>query len=394
MIRRFLESKIETILGKKSVLLLGPRQTGKSTLLQSLRPDLSINFAHEDVYHDHLKNPSLLALKTRALPERARKIVLLDEIQRIPSILNTVQALQDEDKNLRFLLSGSSARKLSRGRANLLPGRILFEKLYPLTYAEIVNSGLEFDLERSLKVGLLPEIYLEKEIGAGILSSYAEIYLREEIQAEALVKDVGAYARFLDLSAELSGQFINYAKLASDSEINKDTIRNYFDILEETLLIHRIPVFDRVASARKARQKDKFYFFDIGVRNALLKKLNSHFTDTEKGPLFEHLVFQNLKAMLDYRKSDFEIKTYRDDRNLEVDFILENSSDLILIEVKYQKKFRNDFDDNLDEFSSIVKTKKKIRKFVVYAGKDALQTPGKTSVLPLSEFLGRLNEVC
>lgn len=395
MINRFLEAKIAANLKHKSVLLLGPRQVGKSTLFRSLRPDLTIDLANEALYGQHIKDPELVARQVQALSEKKR-LVFIDEIQRIPGMLNTVQSLIDNDKSLRFLLSGSSARKLARGRANLLPGRILMEKLFPLTCGELLNSGQGFDVERALHVGLLPEIYLS-EIGVEILASYADVYLREEIQAEALVKDVGAYARFLDLAAELSGQFINYAKVSSDTEISKNIVRSFFEILEETLLIARVPSFGEVDSARKTRQKDKFYFFDIGVRNAILGKQSSKFTNTEKGPLFEHLLFQQLSALKGYLRPEWSIKTYRDDRGLEIDFILEGENELVLIEAKYQNKFRGEFEEGLLQFESLLKENpkfkkkyKKIQKIVVYAGALEQKTASGTQVLPLQAFLERL----
>lgn len=396
MVGRFLESKLSSFLKHKSVLLLGPRQVGKSTLFRSLKPDLVIDLASEATYLQHLKDPELIELLVRGL-EKNKNLIFVDEIQRIPSLLNAIQSLIDQNKSLRFLLSGSSARKLARGRANLLPGRILVEKLYPLTYSELANSKINLDLERVLQIGLLPEVYLS-EIGPDLLGSYADIYLREEIQAEALVKDVGSYARFLDLAAELSGQFINYAKVSSDSGISKNTIRNFFEILEETLLINRISAFGKVDSARKARQKDKYYFFDVGVRNAVLRKQKSVFTDTEKGALFEHFIFQQLIAMKGYQQANWEIKTYRDDRGLEVDFILESDKKLTLIETKYQKKFRPEFENGLFQLESLIKNNsslrkkfKEIEKIIVYVGQQELKTKTGISVLPYQVFLQKFS---
>ncbi|MBK7844202.1 MAG: ATP-binding protein [Bdellovibrionales bacterium] len=395
MVRRFLEDKITSNLKHKSVLLLGPRQVGKSTLFRSLQPDLTIDLSDEGLYRQHLKDPELITRQAEALSEKKR-LIFVDEIQRIPGMLNTIQALIDANKSLRFLLSGSSARKLARGRANLLPGRILMEKLYPLTSAELIASSQTFDVNRAIQVGLLPEVYLS-EIGAEILRSYADIYLREEIQAEAHVKDIASYARFLDLAAEFSGQFINYAKVSSDTGIPKDTVRGFFEILEETLLITRVPSFGEVDSARKTRQKDRYFFFDIGVRNAVLGKQDSKFTNTEKGPLFEHLLFQQLHALKNYRRPDWSLKTYRDDRGLEVDFILESENELILIEAKYQRKFRVEFEEDLLRLESLVeenpklrKKFKKIQKIVVYAGDLEQKTEFGTWVLPLQAFLERV----
>jgi len=250
---------------KKSVLLLGARQVGKSTLIRALGAELIINLADEAAYLSYAKDPARLRREVSALRSPAR--IIVDEVQRVPSLLNTVQALMDEGTPHRFILTGSSARKLKRGHANLLPGRVLFEVLDPLSIWEL---GDAFDLERALQVGTLPGIYLDRESGVDVLDSYVTTYLREEIRAEALLRDVGSYARFLDLAAASSGLWVNYSKLASDAEIAKETIRRYYQILEDTLLAFRLPPFQVKNSPRCVSQRDRVLFFDVGMRNALL----------------------------------------------------------------------------------------------------------------------------
>ena len=191
-----------------------------------------MNLADEENFRQHLNDPGLIKRIVSALPNK-KNVILVDEVQRIPSILNTIQALIDSHRNLRFLLTGSSARKLRHGQANMLPGRVLLEYLPPLVYWEIREG---FDLNKALTIGTLPEVYLQ-DYGPEILNSYVTGYLREEIQAEALTKDLASYSRFLDLAAELSGQYMNYSKVASDSEVNKDKIRRYMEILSDTLLV-------------------------------------------------------------------------------------------------------------------------------------------------------------
>ncbi|MEK7765830.1 MAG: AAA family ATPase, partial [bacterium] len=268
---------------RKSVLLLGPRQTGKSTLCRALKPDLILDLADEPEYLRHAKDPHAF----RRLLEGASRtrLVFVDEIQRVPSILNVIQTIIDRPGGPRFLLTGSSARKLRRGRANLLPGRIILEPRDPLSILEL---GHRFSLERALQVGTLPGVYLDEQEGAEVLSTYAEVYLREEIRAEALTRDLGGFARFLDTAALTSGQWINYSKLSSDAEISRETIRRFYSILEDTLLVFRLPPFaPRHKTSRRLSQRDRFIFVDIGIRNALLGLHRRAPGPEQMGPAFE-----------------------------------------------------------------------------------------------------------
>ncbi len=234
---------IEPLLSKaaRSFLLLGPRQTGKSTLIRQLKPDLEINLADEETYLEFLRQPGLL--KNVVAGQRT---VFIDEIQRIPSLLNTIQFLLDNDRRIKFLLTGSSARKLKRGQANLLPGRIFTYELGPLAHSEL---GDRFDAVRALQRGLLPGIYFEKEAGTWrkLLRTYASTYLKEEIQAEALTRNLEGFSRFFDVMCAASGSFIDFTKFASLAAIERMTARRYFDVLADTLLIHRIEPFTRSA---------------------------------------------------------------------------------------------------------------------------------------------------
>jgi predicted AAA+ superfamily ATPase len=202
MLVRTIEQRLRT--SKKSVLLLGARQVGKSTLTRALRPDRIVNLADQASYLGYAKDPGRLRRELAALERPS--LVVLDEIQRIPVLLNTIQAEMDEGSRHRFILTGSSARKLKRGGANLLPGRIVLEHLDPLSFWEL---GDAFDLNRALQVGTLPGIYLDREAGTDVLDSYTTVYLREEVQAESIIRDVGTYARFLDIAALGSGDWIN-----------------------------------------------------------------------------------------------------------------------------------------------------------------------------------------
>ncbi len=365
----------------KSILLMGPRQTGKSTLLGQLEVNFKIDLSDESTFRQHIKDPELIRAQTNALPHAS--IILVDEVQRIPSILNTIQSLVDSERKLRFLLTGSSARKLKRGHANLLPGRLFRYELFPLTFWELKEK---WDLSKALTIGTLPEIYLN-DYGPELLTNYIDSYLREEIQAEALIRNIASYARFLDIAAEASGQIINYSKLASDSEIPKETIRRYYEILADTLLVHRVPGFTNIKGSRKAIQKEQFIFFDLGVRNALLRQHRNIFTPNQLGKLFEQWLITQLIAFNSYHQKNWQIFYYRDDLKQEVDVIVDCGQELLAIEIKYAEKFHPDFLTGLKVFSRV--TKKPVRSILLYRG-DSKQVRDGIEVWPYQDFLNEL----
>ncbi len=365
----------------KSILLMGPRQTGKSTLLGQLEVNFKIDLSDESTFRQHIKDPELIRAQTNALPHAS--IILVDEVQRIPSILNTIQSLVDSERKLRFLLTGSSARKLKRGHANLLPGRLFRYELFPLTFWELKEK---WDLSKALTIGTLPEIYLN-DYGPELLTNYIDSYLREEIQAEALIRNIASYARFLDIAAEASGQIINYSKLASDSEIPKETIRRYYEILADTLLVHRVPGFTNIKGSRKAIQKEQFIFFDLGVRNALLRQHRNIFTPNQLGKLFEQWLITQLIAFNSYHQKNWQIFYYRDDLKQGVDVIVDCGQELLAIEIKYAEKFHPDFLTGLKVFSRV--TKKPVRSILLYRG-DSKQVRDGIEVWPYQDFLNEL----
>jgi uncharacterized protein len=342
---------------------------------------LIIDLADETTYRDHLKDPSLIRAQTLSLAPKSK--ILVDEVQRIPSILNTLQSIIDDNKSLQIMLTGSSARKLKRGQANLLPGRLFWFSLFPLTYWELKH---EWDLQKALTIGTLPEVYLES-YGADLLSNYIDTYLREEVQAEALTRNIDSYARFLDLAAENSGKIINYTKLASDSEIPKETLRRFYDILSETLLGYRLPGFTDIKGTRKAIQKEIFIFFDMGVRNGVLKQHRNVFTDTQLGGLFEQWLILQIIAFSEYTKKDWQFYFYRDDLQQEVDLIVDCGTKIMAIEIKYARKFKAEFAKGLKAFRTYCK--KPTECFIVYRG-DTVQRRDDIDVVPYQVFLDRL----
>jgi predicted AAA+ superfamily ATPase len=326
-IERNLRAKLAA--ARRSYLLLGPRQTGKSTLIRSLAPELEINLSDEETFVEFLRNPGLLKQRIRDA-----RTVFIDEIQRIPSLLNTVQYLLDQEHPPRFLLTGSSARKLRRGQANLLPGRIFTYELGPLSCSEL---GEHFDLPQALRKGLLPGIYLEEdaETWTKLLRSYAATYLKEEIQAEALTRNLEGFSRFFDVACSHSGDFIDFTKFASLASIERMSARRYFDVLDDTLVVRTIEPF---AKSRRIRlvQHPRFYFFDVGVLNGAVGNFEA--SGDRIGNLFEHLVLQLIRSEFQGRDEDIRLSTYRTEAGAEVDFILERKSRIFAIEIKATKK--------------------------------------------------------
>jgi predicted AAA+ superfamily ATPase len=329
MIDRILSPQLRK--SPKSILLLGPRQTGKSTLIKSLKPDLSINFADESVFLDHAQDFSLL----RSLIERKKhRTIFIDEVQRMPAILNTVQALVDENSGLKFYLTGSSARKLKRGGANLLPGRVLNYSMGSLILKELNYETSNEDL----KYGFLPGIYSEKNITLKkeILNSYSASYVNEEIKSEALVKNLPSFTRFLNASTQLVGQFIDYSKFSQRIKISRHQVPRYFEIFEDTMIGFRIlPQADLVEKYDLIRHP-KFYFFDVGVFNGLEKTYD--LSPSRCGLLLEQLIYQQLIHSASALRKNLEVHSFRTRGGAEIDFWIQLESKKIGIEVKSSEK--------------------------------------------------------
>jgi predicted AAA+ superfamily ATPase len=362
---------------KYSILLLGPRQTGKSTLLRGLKPDLEINFADEQVFLSFSANPQRLQ---EMLAGSRPKTIFIDEIQRLPSLLNTVQALLDTHKGrYRFFLSGSSARKLRRGQANLLPGRVLAFYLSPI---HLLETSTPFSMNILLSYGSLPGILTETEIRAKkqLLTSYAGTYLKEEIQAEALTKNIEGFSRFLFVIAAKNGEFVDYAKLGAQAGINQKTATRFFEILEDTLIVHRLNAFAG-SDLRRMVQHPKFYFFDTGVLNGLL----NNFTPSQDriGMLYETLVFSQISAALSSNGIGARFSTYRTNKNVEVDFIVETEKKVWAIEVKASKNIGV---SELRGLKSFLQVHPKATPLVIYLGEERLEKEG-VAILPLAEAM-------
>jgi uncharacterized protein len=328
--------RLNSLINSNSFFLFGARGTGKSTLIR-----------------DHLKNERFLEIDLLdpvqaeeamfALGELKAKIdfavaekrwVFIDEVQKVPKILDVVQSCIDRSKG-KFVLSGSSARKLKRGAANLLAGRAYTFRLYPLTSLEL---GAVFDLDQHLRFGGLPHVWNTHDITERVLflRSYVTTYLKEEIAEEQIVRKLEPFSRFLQVAAQASGHLLNYTNIAKDVGVSDQTVKTYFQILEETLLGFTLPAYNR--SVRKSIGKTpKFYFFDTGVLRALQRNIDQQFDRNHYayGLLFEHFVIQECMRLADYYQRDFEFSFLRINEHEEVDLIIDRGNlPEVLIEIK------------------------------------------------------------
>ena len=366
---------------KRSFLLLGPRQTGKSTLVSSLKPDLTINLAHEATYLEFARNPRELEERLGALPLAQRQTVFVDEVQRLPSLLNTVQALLDASPSrYRFFLTGSSARKLRRGRANLLPGRIFTYQLGPIVSCEM---DYKLDTTQALSHGTLPGILVEPDryVKEKTLSSYAATYLKEEVQAEALTRNLEGFARFLSVCAEYAGRFLDLAKLAVDAQIARQSAVRYFEVLEDCLIVQRLAPFAKSAR-RRLVQHPRYYFFDPGVLNGLLG--NFKVSPDRIGNLFEHLIFTQIAHSALALDKQINLSSYRTEHGAEVDFIVTSNGETLAIESKASRNVGRSDLRGLDSFAEYYG--KPHRSMVFYLGAERRKM-GRVEVLPWQEGL-------
>ena len=358
MIERTIAKVIKS--SKKSILLLGPRQVGKSTLIKALNPDLKINLSLQSEFIEFASDPDRII---KILSTNKYKTVFIDEIQRLPSLLNTIQYILDEnEKPPKFYLTGSSARKLRKGKANLLPGRIHSYYLSPITVKEL---NYNIDVDEVLSTGFLPGILTEKNKKERYktLKSYASIYLKEEIQAEALTKNIEGFSRFLFVIAAESGKFLDISKISREARVPWKTILRYFEILEDTLVVRRCESFSK-SDRRRLIQCPRFFFFDLGVLNALLSNFNV--SQDRIGALFEHLIFNQIVHSATTSDKNFRISSYRTEHGAEIDFILELEEKVYAIEVK---ALRNIGKSDLRGFQSFKEFYKKPHKsYMVYLG--------------------------
>ncbi len=303
---------LTNLLKKKSFFLFGPRGTGKTTLIQHTLPDATvIDLLEIKTYREYLKNPSIIS------EQKLKPIAVIDEVQKLPEILDEVHRLIEAER-LTFLLTGSSARKLKRGGANLLAGRAWWAELFPLTSNEIPD----FDLMTYLNRGGLPSVYPSDDY-VEELRAYTGLYLKEEIQNEALTRKVAQFSEFLDLMALTNSQEISYQSIAGDCGVSANSIKNYIQVLEDTLVAFQLKAFKKTRK-RKAISRSKLYFFDIGVTNSLANRGEIKEGSELFGNVFEHFILLEVRAFLSYTRKNTKMYYWRSTSRFEVDLILDN----------------------------------------------------------------------
>lgn len=318
------------ILENKSLFLFGPRQTGKSSFIknQLMNNDIAMFWTLLDgrLRLKVLADPSILRQEVEVRNLRDC-IIIIDEIQKCPELLDEVHFLIEE-RNIRFLLTGSSARKLRSSGINLLGGRATQRHFHPFNFAEIGNHP-NYNLSYIFEHGLLPSMFLSSNIEED-LSAYVDTYLTEEIAAEGFSRNIPNFARFLTVASVSNSQLINYTNIASDSQVPVQTVKQWFQVLEDTLLGYQVESFTNTKK-RKAITTSKFYFFDIGIARALRNIPTPKENTTEFGEYFEHLICMELKSWIDYKHPRSKLTYWRSNSNMEVDFCIDEE---IAIEVK------------------------------------------------------------
>ncbi|MFZ5802117.1 MAG: ATP-binding protein [Candidatus Omnitrophota bacterium] len=336
-IPRSIETMIQrTISRGKSLLLLGPRQTGKTTLIKRMNPDLYISFIVPDIRQRYEKAPHVLIGEVEALPRRGgreRPLVIMDEVQKVPGIMDSVQDLIDRGI-ADFILTGSSVRKLRRGaKINLLPGRIVTVHSDPFTLQELAAGKLE----DRLIYGSLPGILAVPDLKdrERDLESYVTTYLEEEVRAEAAVRQLGDFARFLELAAAESGQIVNHRKLSQEIGVAHTTIASYYQILEDCLIVERVEPLTKSKTRKKLTKSCKYIFFDLGVRRIAARE-GIRPPREQWGSFFEQFIgLELIRCIRALPSQPSRLKFWRDPDGPEVDWVIENPDCLIPIEVKW-----------------------------------------------------------
>ncbi len=364
-----------------SFFLFGPRGTGKSTWLRSLR--------NQAIWIDMLDPETLRLFQAR--PERLQERVdaqpqvtdvVIDEVQKAPALLDVVHKLVEDERRLRFILTGSSARKLRRGAANLLAGRLTELNMHPFMAAELGDS---FQLQRALEIGLVPLVWSAAE-PEHTLRAYASLYLQEEVQAEALVRNVGAFARFLEAISFSHGSLLNLSEVARECQVGRKTVEGYLEILEDLLLSFRIPVFTRRAK-RHLVAHDKFYYFDAGVYRSIRPKGPLDSPEEIEGMALEGLVAQHLRAWASYRSVPADLSYWRTKSGSEVDFILYGADVFVAIEVK---RSRNVYPTDLRALKAFQEDYPEAKVCLLYMGQEEIKF-NDVLCLPCETFLTKLH---
>ena len=365
----------------QSAFLWGPRKTGKTTYLKSHFPGSIIyDFLKTDLFLEIVKNPALLREQLLAQKEDVlRRPIILDEVQKAPQVLDEVHWLI-ENKKLKLILCGSSARKLKISHSNLLGGRAWRFEMFPLTSAEVGKVNLL----HALNHGMVPSHYLQGDEYRKSLEAYVQDYLKEEVFAEGLTRNIPAFSRFFDAFGYSHGELTNYSNIARDCGVDAKTVKEYYQILVDTLLATRLEPFKRKQSRQVITKACKYYLFDVGVAGFLTKRIIQEEKGVEFGKAFEHFIAMELFAYRSYSALNFEINFWRTKTGLETDFILDGGK--VAIEVKGSARIdKNDFSGLaafIDEYSP--------KRAIMVSNEKQKRVHGKIEVIPWEYFLSEL----
>lgn len=366
---------------KKSFFLFGPRGTGKTTLVKKSFPKgIYLDLLEASLFNDLLANPQRLE---NLIPRNFMDWIIIDEVQRIPDLLNEIHRLIEKYK-YKFVLTGSNARKIRKKGPNLLAGRALTLALYPLTAQEL---GKDFSLEKSLKYGMLPSVHTEKE-PKKYLESYVKTYLEQEIKYEGLTRNLSAFSRFLEAASFSQGSVLNMSEVARESSVDRKVVENYFNILEDLLISYRVPVFTKRAK-RRMLSHPKFYFFDGGVYRTIRPMGPLDMPEEAEGITLETLFLQEFMALNHYLNTGYSIFYWRTSNNMEVDFILYGEKGILAFEVKRSSRISKSM---LRGLKSFLGDYPMARAYFIYGGTRYYQQDN-IIILPIKIALKNLPEI-
>jgi predicted AAA+ superfamily ATPase len=364
----------------QSAFLWGPRKTGKTTYLKTVFPEsLVFDMLQTDLFLEFIKRPFLLREQILAVePMRLKNPIIIDEIQKVPQLLDEVHWLI-ENKGVRFILTGSSARKLKRGKANLLGGRAWRYEMHPFVSSEIVN----LNLLRALNQGMVPTHYLMDDYQKS-LRAYVRDYLKEEVFAEGLTRNIPAFSRFFEAMSYSHGELTNYANIARDCGVDAKTVKEYHQILIDTLLGTMIEPYKKRQERQVITKAGKFYLFDVGIAGAIVKRTIEEEKGEQFGKAFEHFILMEIMAHRAYKDLDYDVNFWRTKTGLEVDFVLGKGE--IAIEVKGSSRINN---TDLKPLKAFIQEYNPGKALVV-CNEHNPRIHDKIQILPWREFLNML----
>ena len=365
---------------ENSYFLFGPRGTGKSTFIRIFYGEaLYLDMLDPEIFRSYAAAPERLRERLSASPEIS--VVIIDEIQKLPELLSVAHSLIEDEREIKLVLTGSSSRKLKRSGVDLLAGRALLCRLHPFMAAEL---GDRFNLERALHYGLLP-IVLDSDTPEKVLEAYTALYIKEEVQAEGVVRNIGSFSRFVEAASFSHGSVLNISNISRECGVNRKTVEGYIGVLEDLLLAYRIPVFTRRAK-RAVTSHPKFYIFDAGVYRSIQSHGPLDRPEEIEGIALEGLVAEHLRSWIDYSDSYYDLYFWRTRAGNEVDFVIYGGDEFCALEVKNSSTIHP---ADLNGLKAFREEYPQCRTILLYRGKERLMKAG-ILCLPCEEFLKSL----